>query len=229
MGSLILVRHGESIANKENIYTGWTDSPLTKLGVNQAKEAGEALRNNFKGNIYSYHTSVLQRAIKTSYIIQDQLDDLSKPLYKNWRLNERHYGALRGLNKEKTKQIYGDQQVAKWRRSFSTRPPQLAIADENIKRYKFLELKTMPLGESLKDAFERVIPYYQNKVVPELISGKNSMIIAHGSTIRALIKYIEDISDKDIDGVEVGNAEPIIYEFDKDLAILSKKIIKRPL
>lgn len=226
MVSLILIRHGQSLANKENIYTGWTDSPLTQVGVFQAIKAGEQLRNYFRGEISTYHTSVLKRAINTTYIIQEKLQDLNKPVYKNWRLNERHYGALRGLNKEKTKELYGIEQVAKWRRSYDTRPPQLPRADGNIARYRLLDKRVMPLGESLKDASKRVIPYYQDQIVPNLLLGENQMIVAHGSTIRALIKYIEDISDDDIDGVEVGNAEPIIYEFNKSLKIYSKKILK---
>lgn len=223
MVSLILVRHGQSEANELNIYTGWTDSPLTQDGEKQAIETGLAIRKVFDGEIDCYHTSVLSRAIKTAYLIQEQLDDLYKPLYKNWRLNERHYGALRGLNKDDTRKTYGDEKVAIWRRSYDVRPPALKQADPTLGRYKYLDNRSMPVSESLKDATNRVIPYYQDRVVPGLLAGKNQMIVAHGSTIRALIKYIENISDKDIDGVEVDNAQAIIYEFDEKLNLLNKK------
>ncbi|MGR3741329.1 2,3-bisphosphoglycerate-dependent phosphoglycerate mutase [Companilactobacillus sp. DQM5] len=223
MVSLIIVRHGQSDANKENIYTGWTDSHLTKKGENQAKNAGNLILNNFSEKIYDYHTSVLSRAIKTTYLIQEELDDLYKPLHKSWRLNERHYGALRGLNKDDTKLTYGKNKVALWRRSYKEQPPQLDQPDSVVGRYKNMDIRSMPLGESLENASCRVIPYYLDNVVPNLLQNKNQIIIAHGSTLRALIKYIENISDESIDGVEVGNAEPIIYEFDNKLNLISKK------
>lgn len=223
MVSLILVRHGQSVANEENIYTGWTDSPLTPKGENQAKIAGQLLSNSFHDQIAEYHTSLLSRAIKTSYIIQEELDDLAKPLTKSWRLNERHYGALRGLNKDYTREKYGKHEVALWRRSYKKRPPLLGRPDETEKMYKYLDIKSMPVGESLEDATKRLIPYFQDVIAPRLLDQKNQMIVAHGSTIRALIKYIEDISDEDIDGVEVDNAQPIIYEFDDKLKLIDRK------
>ncbi|GKQ42183.1 2,3-bisphosphoglycerate-dependent phosphoglycerate mutase [Companilactobacillus sp. RD055328] len=223
MVSLILVRHGQSKANEENIYTGWTDSPLTVEGENQAIQAGLKLKDEYHDSIDGYHTSVLSRAIKTTYLIQEQLDDLYKPLAKNWRLNERHYGALRGLNKDDTRITYGKKQVAIWRRSYDARPPELKQADLTTGRYKYLNPRSMPTSESLKDATNRVIPYYLDKVVPRLLEGKNQMIVAHGSTIRALVKYIEEISDTDIDGVEIDNAAPVIYKFDEHLNLCNKK------
>ncbi|MFC6322880.1 2,3-bisphosphoglycerate-dependent phosphoglycerate mutase [Companilactobacillus baiquanensis] len=217
MVKLIMVRHGESIANALNRYTGWSDVNLTKMGEQQAHQAAKQLKGM---EIEHVHTSVLKRAILTAYLIQDDLNINYVPITKTWRLNERHYGALRGQNKDKTRTEYGVEQVRLWRRSYYTMPPKLSKPDANVGPYKYLDPKVMPLSESLFQAYNRIIPYYIDSVAPRLLDGKNQLIVAHGSTIRALIKYLERISDKDIDGVEVANGKPLIYELDDKLEII---------
>ncbi|KRL04893.1 2,3-bisphosphoglycerate-dependent phosphoglycerate mutase [Liquorilactobacillus oeni] len=224
MVKLVLLRHGQSIANKENEYTGWTDAPLTKKGEFQAKEAGELLRKT-KITFKQLHTSVLSRAIKTADIVLDQIGQSNIPVLKSWRLNERHYGALRGLNKNWTRKVYGDRQVALWRRSFTTVPPLMDETD-NDRRYHAYPQSILPRAESLKMASDRIIPYWVDKIAPQLLHGNNQLIVAHGSTLRALIKYIEEIDDEEIDGVEVANGTPIIYELDNKLRIVKEKILK---
>jgi len=163
----------------------------------------------------------LKRAIMTAYIIQDELKINYVSITKTWRLNERHYGALRGRNKDVTRREYGVEQVHLWRRSFYSVPPALPHPDLNVGPYRYYESSIMPKSESLYQSYQRIIPYYVDQVAPRLLDGKNQLIVAHGSTIRALIKYIEGISDKDIDGVEVANGKPLIYEFDDKLNIIS--------
>lgn len=222
MVKLVLVRHGQSIANQENRYTGWSDVDLTDLGIQQAHQAGKLLKQTGI-NFECAHTSLLQRAIKTANIILEDTNQLWIPLKKTWRLNERHYGALRGLNKDDTRKYYGKHQVALWRRSFDAIPPKMdyRISD---RRYNNIPQSSIPLAESLKMASERIIPYWVDSVAPELLKGNNQLIVAHGSTIRALIKYLERIADPDIDGVEVYNGKPIIYVLDDKLQIVSKSI-----
>lgn len=218
MVKLVMVRHGESIANALNQYTGWNNVGLTQQGVIQAHVAATKL----KGFTFDHvHTSVLKRAIITAYIIQDELNLNYVPITKTWRLNERHYGALRGINKDVTRKEYGVAQVHQWRRSFYSIPPQLTQPDPNIGPYKYFDARIMPVAESLYQAYQRIIPYYVDHVAPGLLDGKNQLIVAHGSTIRALIKYIENISDADIDGVEVANGKPLIYELDNKLNIIN--------
>jgi len=163
----------------------------------------------------------LKRAIMTAYIIQDELKINYVPITKTWRLNERHYGALRGRNKDVTRKEYGVEQVHLWRRSFYSVPPALPHPDLNVGPYRYYESSIMPKSESLYQSYQRIIPYYVDQVAPRLLDGKDQLIVAHGSTIRALIKYIEGISDKDIDGVEVANGKPLIYDFDDKLNIIS--------
>lgn len=217
MVKLIMVRHGQSTANALNHYTGWSDVDLTKEGIAQAHKAAEQLNGL---DIKCVHTSVLKRAIMTAYIIQDDLDINYIPIIKSWRLNERHYGALRGQNKEMTRNKYGVEQVRLWRRSYYTIPPQLDKPDPSKGPYKYLDRRVMPLSESLFQAYNRIVPYYVDTVAPKLLSGENQLIVAHGSTIRALIKYLENIGDQDIDGVEVANGVPLIYEMDSKLNII---------
>lgn len=221
MVKLVLIRHGQSLANKENEYTGWSDSPLTKKGYAEAKTAGEKLK---KEEIFfeHAHTSVLKRAIMTSNIVLDTIDQNYLPLTKTWRLNERHYGALRGLNKDYTRKLYGKKQVALWRRSYDAIPPELSVKQDDRRYYKYPQT-IIPKAESLKQATERIIPYWVDHIAPKLLSNKDQLIVAHGSTIRSLIKYLEGISDEGIDGVEVGNASPLIYELGDKLQIISKK------
>ncbi|MFD0898572.1 2,3-bisphosphoglycerate-dependent phosphoglycerate mutase [Loigolactobacillus binensis] len=223
MARLVLLRHGESTANRDNVYTGWSDVPLTSAGISEAQRAGQLLlTQNF--NFTAVHTSLLQRAIVTANIVMDELNIAAVPLHKTWRLNERHYGALRGQNKELTRQEYGAQQVALWRRSYTTVPPKLTRPDYE-RRYTRYGYRFEPLAESLAMALKRLVPYWLDHIGPALINGQDQLVVAHGSTIRALIKYLEGISDAGIDGVEVANGQPIVYELDAKLRIKNKTII----
>ncbi|UQS82392.1 2,3-diphosphoglycerate-dependent phosphoglycerate mutase [Bombilactobacillus folatiphilus] len=224
MVKLILLRHGQSTANAKNEYTGWSDVDLTSQGMMQARWAGKMLRQHHL-TFERVHTSVLKRAIVTAYLVQEQCLALAVPIQKTWRLNERHYGALRGLNKETTRQQYGSQQVALWRRSFDSVPPKLAQKDVSQRIYQSYSSDILPRAESLKMALQRTIPYFQDQIGPRLYRGHNQLIVAHGSTLRAMIKYLEHISDDRIDGVEVGNCEPIIYQLDDQLRIQDKQIL----
>ncbi|WP_056989409.1 2,3-bisphosphoglycerate-dependent phosphoglycerate mutase [Lacticaseibacillus camelliae] len=223
MVKLVLIRHGESAANFSNTYTGWSDVPLTPLGVHQAHDAGQALAK-LALPFSHVHTSVLKRAIQTAYVVQDEIGQNWLPITKSWRLNERHYGALRGLNKDKTRELFGKAQVARWRRGFCARPPLLA-QPRRSRAYQSFPVTIIPRGESLKDAERRLIPYWLDEIAPRLLAGENQLVVAHGSTLRALIKYLEQISDTGIDRVEVANAQPIIYTLDAQLNILAKDIL----
>ncbi|WP_270334054.1 2,3-bisphosphoglycerate-dependent phosphoglycerate mutase [Ligilactobacillus acidipiscis] len=223
MSKLVLLRHGQSLANKVNEYTGWSDSPLTEYGIKQAHEAGKLLLKQQLG-FTDIHTSVLVRAIKTSNIVLDELHQSYIPIHKTWRLNERHYGSLRGWNKDDTRKIFGVEQVALWRRSYYAVPPKLEFPDRD-RRYSDLPDSSLPLAESLAMATDRIVPYWVDSIAPKLLTDKNQLVVAHGSTVRAMIKFIEQISDKDIDGVEVANGEPIIYTFDDKLNLQDKQII----
>ncbi|WP_125769008.1 2,3-bisphosphoglycerate-dependent phosphoglycerate mutase [Companilactobacillus furfuricola] len=214
MVKLILVRHGESVANAENEYTGWNDVPLTQKGIEQTHQTADKIKGIPLDHVW---TSVLKRAISSAYIIQDDLNLNYLPITKAWQLNERHYGALRGQNKDVTRQEYGAKQVQIWRRSFYSYPPKLKEPDKRVGPYLLVDPKAMPYSESLFAAYPRIIPYYVDHIVPELLDGKNQLVVAHGSTIRAMIKYLENIGDKEIDGIEVANGEPLIYEFDSKL------------
>ncbi|AVL00460.1 2,3-diphosphoglycerate-dependent phosphoglycerate mutase [Pediococcus inopinatus] len=222
MTYLVLLRHGQSEANRDNVYTGWSDVPLTQQGRAEAKRAGQLIEQT-QIQFTDVHTSLLKRAITTADIVMDQIHQNWLPIHKAWRLNERHYGALRGQNKDKTREIYGVRQVALWRRSFKAVPPLLE-ATESDRRY--VELGDIePRGESLEMAYKRLLPYWIDEIAPRLLNGQNQLVVAHGSTLRALIKYLEEISDEGIDGVEVANGEPIVYQFDDQLKIISKKFL----
>lgn len=223
MVKLILLRHGQSAANFSNTYTGWSDVPLTDFGVQQAQAAGQALAET--GILVDHvHTSLLQRAIMTAYLVQDELNANWLPITKSWRLNERHYGALRGINKDLTRKLFGDQQVAVWRRSFDGRPP-LLVHPSRSRRYHAYPKSIVPRGESLADAVVRLVPYWTAELAPRLMAGENQLVVAHGSTLRALIKYLENISDAGIDQVEVANAQPIVYTLDAKLNIVDKTVL----
>jgi len=213
VAKLVLVRHGESTANRDNEFTGWTDVPLTAKGKTQAHQVGQVL-SRYQLTFDNVYTSYLQRAIITAYIIMDEMQQAWVPINKTWRLNERHYGALRGLNKDSAREKYGVNQVALWRRSYTAIPPLLEQVNPN-RRYS---VNIEPRGESLKMASDRLIPYWTSNILPKLKAGQNVLMVAHGSTLRALIKYIEDISDDDIDGLEIGNGEPILYEYDTNFS-----------
>lgn len=207
---LVLVRHGESTANRDNEFTGWTDVPLTSKGVRQANRVGEVLKRHGLQFDVSF-TSFLKRAIITDNIILEEIEQLWLPLHKAWQLNERHYGALRGLNKDFARQQYGANKVALWRRSYTATPPLLEHVIPDRRYPEGLE----PRGESLKMASDRLVPYWHSEILPQIQQGKNVLIVAHGSSLRALVKYIEHISDEDIDGLEIDNGEPILYEYEE--------------
>jgi len=220
MTNLVLLRHGESIWNKENRFTGWTDVDLSEKGVQEAKQAGRVLKKEG----YSFDvafTSVLKRAIRTLWIVQDEMNLMWLPVNISWRLNERHYGALQGLNKAEIAAKYGEEQVLKWRRSYNIRPPELEKTDErspgNDPRYKDLDNKDIPLTECLKDTVKRFLPYWHEVIVPTIRSGKRVIISAHGNSIRALVKYVDDVSDVDIVGINIPTGIPLIYELDERL------------
>ncbi|MBW8829122.1 MAG: 2,3-diphosphoglycerate-dependent phosphoglycerate mutase [Burkholderiales bacterium] len=220
MYKLVLIRHGESTWNLENRFTGWTDVDLTPTGVEQAKQAGRLL----KADGYDFditYTSVLKRAIWTLWHALDQMDRTWLPIVNSWRLNERHYGALQGLNKAETAKQYGDEQVLIWRRSYDVPPPALDSNDPRSERkdirYAKLDPKEIPLTECLKDTVARVLPYWNKELAPAIKSGKRVLISAHGNSIRALVKYLDNISDNDIVGLNIPNGIPLVYELDADL------------
>lgn len=220
MYKLVLIRHGESTWNLENRFTGWTDVELTPNGVAQAQEAGRLL----KAEGYDFdiaYTSVLKRAIHTLWHVLDGMDRTWLPVVKNWRLNERHYGALQGLNKADMAAKYGDQQVLVWRRSYDTPPPALEPTDprseRSDRRYARLKPEEVPLTECLKDTVARVMPFWTEALAPAIQSGKRVVVTAHGNSIRALVKYLDGISDADIVGLNIPNGIPLVYELDAQL------------
>lgn len=223
MATLVILRHGESVANRDNIFTGWSDVPLTAKGRQQALAAGKLVAQTGL-RFGALHTSMLQRAIVTSNIVLEAIDQLAIPEYKSWRLNERHYGALRGKNKAAVQAKVGERQVKIWRRSFETVPPRLDHVVQD-RRYDQFGPHTEPLGESLEMAYDRLMPYWEDQIAPRLLDGHNQLVVAHGSTLRALIKYLDRVPDADISRVEVANGEPIRYDFDDRLRIKRKVIL----
>ena len=220
MYKLVLIRHGESTWNLENRFTGWTDVDLTATGVKQAKKAGQLLKaEGFDFDVA--YTSMLKRAIRTLWHVQDEMDRTWLPVVHNWRLNERHYGGLQGLNKADTAKKYGDDQVLVWRRSYDVPPPALEATDPRSERgdvrYAKLQPEQIPLTECLKDTVERVVPFWNESIAPAIKAGKRIVITAHGNSIRALIKYLDNIADDAIVGVNVPNGIPLVYELDADL------------
>ena len=228
MIKLVLVRHGESIWNLENKFTGWTDVTLSEKGIQEAIEAGKVLKE--KGYTFDVaYTSVLKRAIDTlNYILKEM--NLNIPIYYSYKLNERHYGALQGLNKDETRKKYGEEQVRLWRRSADTRPPALTIDDPrypgNDLKYKDLKKDELPLAENLTDTIKRVIEYWNSDIKNNLLKGKRIIIVAHGNSLRGLIKYLDNLSDEEIMnlGIETGN--PICYELDDDLKPIKHYYLK---
>ena len=220
MHKLVLIRHGESTWNLKNRFTGWADVPLTDTGVAQAKQAGKLLAEN--GFVFDQaYTSVLKRAIHTLWHGLDAMDCPWLPVESTWRLNERHYGALQGLNKSETVQQYGSEQVLVWRRSYDTPPPALTADDprseRSDRRYAALEPTDVPLTECLKDTIKRVMPFWQESVAPAITAGKRVLIVAHGNSLRALIKYLDQVSDTNIVGLNIPNGIPLVYELDAAL------------
>ena len=231
MYKLVLIRHGESTWNLENRFTGWTDVPLTATGVAQAQQAGVLLREaGFEFDVA--YTSVLKRAIWTLWHTLEQMDRTWLPVINDWRLNERHYGALQGLNKVDMARQFGDEQVLVWRRSYDTPPPALTPDDARCERgdlrYAGLAPDQVPLSECLKDTVARVMPCWNEVLAPAIRSGQRLVIAAHGNSIRALVKYLDGIADADIVGVNIPNGIPLVYELDADLKPLSRRYLGDP-
>jgi len=220
--NLVLLRHGESEWNRDNRFTGWTDVDLSDRGRQEAHRAAQLLRE--RGFVFDVaHTSVLKRAIHTLWIVLDDLDMAWLPVNHSWRLNERHYGALQGLNKQETADQFGAEQVLLWRRSYAVRPPELAPDDERHPRfdprYARLSSEELPATESLQDTLRRVLPYWHEVIAPELVRGQKVLVAAHGNSLRALVKYLDGISDEDIPGLNIPTGVPLVYELDKELGV----------
>jgi 2,3-bisphosphoglycerate-dependent phosphoglycerate mutase len=220
MYKLVLVRHGESTWNKENRFTGWTDVDLSQKGVEEAREGGAYLRD--QGFVFDVaYTSVLKRAIKTLNIVLEELDLMWIPVHKDWRLNERHYGALQGLNKAETAAKFGEDLVKIWRRSYDIPPPALELSDPRFPgrdpRYKDLSKAELPLTECLKDTVARFLPLWHNAIAPAVKKGERVLIAAHGNSLRALVKYLDNVSDRDIVELNIPTGMPLVYELDADL------------
>jgi 2,3-bisphosphoglycerate-dependent phosphoglycerate mutase len=220
MYTLVLLRHGESVWNKENRFTGWTDVDLSEQGLKEAREAGRQLKES--GFVFDIaFTSVLKRAIRTLWIVLDEMDRMWIPVQNSWRLNERHYGALQGLNKAEMAARFGDEQILVWRRSYAVRPPALEPGDERWPgrdpRYNDLGPGELPATECLKDTVARFLPYWSGTIAPAVKSGRQVIIAAHGNSIRALIKYLDQVSDQDIVGLNIPTGTPLVYELDAAL------------
>jgi len=219
MYKFVLLRHGESTWNKANRFTGWTDVPLTEKGREEAKDSGKILKK--EGYVFNVvFTNVLKRATETTKIVLDEMNLIGIPVHESWRLNERHYGALQGLNKAEMAAKFGEEQVLKWRRSYNIRPPALTKDDKrypgNDPRYKELDEKDLPLTESLKDTVARVLPYWKNKIVPELRAGKKVLVSASGNSLRALVKIIDNIPNDEIVHFNIPTGVPLVYELDEN-------------
>ncbi len=220
MYKVVLLRHGESVWNKENLFTGWTDVDLSEKGVEEAHTAAKLLaEGGFTFDIA--FTSVLKRAIRTLWIVMEDMDLMWIPVVRSWRLNERHYGDLQGLNKAQTAAKFGDEQVLVWRRSYDTPPPALTKDDERYpgsdRRYAHMPTDEVPLTECLKDTVERFLPYWVDAIVPAIKEGKRVIIAAHGNSLRALVKYLDNISDEVIPGLNIPTGIPLVYELDEDM------------
>lgn len=225
MIKLVLVRHGQSMWNLENKFTGWTDVDLSDNGVKEAIEAGKVLKD--KGFSFDVaYTSVLKRANRTLDLILNELDEKNIPIHKSWRLNERHYGALQGLNKKETADKYGEEQVHIWRRSYDVQPPALTEDDERFVEMKGLYNEYIPHTECLKDTIERVIPYWESDILPNLKEGKKIIIVAHGNSLRGLMKYLDNMSDEEVVSLEIETGNPICYELDDDLKPIKHYYVK---
>lgn len=220
MHKIVLIRHGESVWNQENRFTGWTDVGLTEKGLQEALAAGQLLKQEgFQFDVA--YTSVLKRAIKTLWTVLEEMDRMWIPVHHSWRLNERHYGALQGLNKAETAAKHGDEQVLVWRRAYDIAPPPLDDSDPRLEadnpRYAGLTAAQLPHTECLKDTVARFLPYWHETIAPAVKSGKNVIIAAHGNSLRALIKYLDNVSDEEIVGLNIPTAQPLVYELDDNL------------
>ncbi|MCT3058188.1 2,3-diphosphoglycerate-dependent phosphoglycerate mutase [Leuconostoc citreum] len=237
MAKLVLIRHGQSEWNALNLFNGWIDTKLSDKGIAQAKEAGELLATEGIEFDQAY-TSVLTRAITTLHYALEEAGQLFIPEAKSWRLNERHYGALQGQNKAEAAEKWGDEQVHIWRRSYDVLPPLLDGYDKEMtvqgktypafdRRYADVPEGELPLGENLKITLERVLPFWESDIAPQLQAGKNVVIAAHGNSLRALVKHLENISDDDILNVEIANGQPLVYDLADDLSVVSKKTLSK--
>jgi 2,3-bisphosphoglycerate-dependent phosphoglycerate mutase len=231
MHKLVLLRHGESTWNKENRFTGWTDVDLSERGYAEAKKAGQLL----KAEGYTFdlaYTSVLKRAIRTLWLVLDELDLMWIPVIRSWRLNERHYGALQGLNKAETAAKFGDEQVLIWRRSYDIPPPVLEKSDPRYpghdRRYQSLSEAELPLTECLKDTVDRVLPFWHSTVVPSIQAGQRVVLAAHGNSLRALVKYLDNIPDEEIVGLNIPTGIPLVYELDDQMKPLKSYYLGDP-
>ncbi|KRN31276.1 2,3-diphosphoglycerate-dependent phosphoglycerate mutase [Weissella halotolerans] len=237
MAKLVMIRHGQSEWNAKNLFNGWIDTKLSPLGIEQAKEAGQLLSETGIEFDHAY-TSVLTRAIETLDFVLFEIGQMWIPESKSWRLNERNYGALQGLNKADAAKKWGDEQVHQWRRSYDVLPPLMDSYDEEVtvegetypsydRRYADVPEGELPYGESLKVTLERVLPYWNDEISKKLLAGENVLIAAHGNSLRALAKHIEGISDDDIMGLEIANGQPIVYDLDDELKVVSKTILTK--
>ena len=231
MHQLVLIRHGQSTWNLDNRFTGWTDVDLSEQGNREARDAGKVLRaEGFEFDLV--YTSVLKRAIRTMWHVLDELDQMWLPVVRDWRLNERHYGALQGLNKAETAAEHGEEQVKIWRRSYDIPPPPLEADDErnaaHDRRYAGLDTNDIPLTESLKETVARFVPYWENVIAPNVQSGKRLLIVAHGNSLRALVKYLDDISEEDIVGLNIPTGIPLVYDLDESLKPIGHRYLGDP-
>ena len=227
-GKLVLVRHGQSTWNVENLFTGWTDVDLSEQGRQEARQAGrELLRENLSVDIA--FTSVLKRAIRTLWFILDETDRMWIPVERSWRLNERHYGALQGLNKSQTVDQHGEAQVKIWRRSYDIPPPPLALDDprhpRHDVRYRDVDQALLPATESLKDTLARVLPFWQTRIAPELHAGRNVMVVAHGNSLRAMVKMLDNVAESAIVELNIPTGVPLLYELDAELAPIGNRYL----
>ncbi len=222
---LVMVRHGQSEWNLANKFTGWVDVDLSEQGTKEAIEAGKKIKE--AGIVFDHaHTSILKRAIKTCNYVLEYSEQLFVPVEKSWRLNERHYGALQGLNKAETAEKYGDEQVHIWRRSYDTLPPELSEEDQekqlNMRQFKNLPKDVIPTAENLKVTLDRALPYFFDHIAPQLLKDETILVAAHGNSLRALAKHIESISDEEIMDLEIPTGQPLVYELDDDLKMVNK-------
>jgi 2,3-bisphosphoglycerate-dependent phosphoglycerate mutase len=227
-GKLILVRHGQSVWNVENLFTGWHDVDLSDQGRKEAAQAGRELLNE-KLTIDIAFTSVLKRAIRTLWLILDEMDRMWIPVERSWRLNERHYGALQGLNKAQTVEKHGEAQVKIWRRSYDIPPPKLEPSDERHPRfdprYAGIDIAELPTAESLKDTLQRVLPYWHSRIAPELRAGRNVMVAAHGNSLRAMVKMLDNVPEDEITELNIPTGVPLLYELDPKLNPVSSRYL----
>jgi 2,3-bisphosphoglycerate-dependent phosphoglycerate mutase len=231
MHKLVLLRHGESQWNLENRFTGWHDVNLTEQGEREGREAGRLLKaEGFEFDMA--YCSVLTRAIRTLWLALTEMNQVWIPVHREWRLNERHYGSLQGLNKAETAKKYGDEQVLVWRRSYDIPPPPMSMDDEGYagkdRRYAHLSEDDLPLSECLKDTVDRFLPLWENTIAPQIKAGKQVMIVAHGNSLRALIKYLDGVTDEDILGMNVPTGMPLVYELDENLKPISRQYLGDP-